>query len=185
MQCDLCNKKKATVHLTEIVDEQLTEMHLCEECARQKSVQMEQQFGLADLLAGLTDFNKQLKDPLNKTAALKCSHCGLSYEDFRKLGRLGCGECYFSFKDQLETLLKKIHGSNHHLGKSPIKQVEKDPAQDISKKLLPTTKKKEDFKEDLEDLKKLLQESIRKEDFEKAAHLRDKIRELEKEKKNL
>ena len=46
MQCDVCSKKKATVHLTEIVDDQMSEMHLCEECARQKSVQMEQQFGL-------------------------------------------------------------------------------------------------------------------------------------------
>ena len=53
MTCDICGKKKATVHLTEIVDEQMSEMHLCEECARQKSTQMEQQFGLADLLAGL------------------------------------------------------------------------------------------------------------------------------------
>ncbi len=58
MMCDICGKKKATVHLTEIVDEQMSEMHLCEECARQKSVQMEQQFGLADLLAGLADFGK-------------------------------------------------------------------------------------------------------------------------------
>ena len=55
MMCDICAKKKATVHLTEIVDEQMSEMHLCEECAREKSVQMEQQFGLADLLAGLSD----------------------------------------------------------------------------------------------------------------------------------
>ncbi len=55
MQCDLCAKKKATVHLTEIIDEQMSEMHLCEECAREKSVQMEQQFGLADLLAGLLE----------------------------------------------------------------------------------------------------------------------------------
>ena len=58
MTCDICGKKKATVHLTEIVDEQMSEMHLCEECARQKSSQMEQQFGLADLLAGLSDTAK-------------------------------------------------------------------------------------------------------------------------------
>ena len=61
MMCDICGKKKATVHLTEIVDEQMSEMHLCEECARQKSVQMEQQFGLADLLAGLGGFGKPMR----------------------------------------------------------------------------------------------------------------------------
>ncbi len=61
MQCDICKKKKATVHLTEIIDDQMSEMHLCEECARKKSIQMEQQFGLADLLAGLADFGKSTK----------------------------------------------------------------------------------------------------------------------------
>jgi len=63
MVCDLCKKSQATVHLTEIVDDQMSEMHLCEECARKKSVQMEQQFGLADLLAGLADFGKPSARP--------------------------------------------------------------------------------------------------------------------------
>ena len=96
MQCDVCGKKKATVHLTEIVDEQMTEMHLCESCAREKSVQMEQQFGLADLLAGLADFGAQVKDI--EKVKIKCAGCGLTYEDFRKFGRLGCSECYASFR---------------------------------------------------------------------------------------
>src|SRR5580698_4581567 len=120
MTCDICGKKKATVHLTEIVDEQMSEMHLCEECARQKSSQMEQQFGLADLLAGLSDTNKApAAKEGDKSAVLKCSRCSLPYEDFRKFGRLGCGECYTSFKEHLAGLLRKIHGSNKYLGKTP------------------------------------------------------------------
>ena len=107
MQCDICTKKKATVHLTEIVDEQMSEMHLCEECARQKSSQMEQQFGLADLLAGLGDFSKQIKDA--EKTNLVCSNCGMSYDDFRKFGRLGCNKCYDAFKSHLSTLLKKLN----------------------------------------------------------------------------
>ncbi|GAI49395.1 unnamed protein product, partial [marine sediment metagenome] len=51
MSCDICHKNEASVHLTEIIDNQITELHLCEECARQKGAQMEQHFGLADLLA--------------------------------------------------------------------------------------------------------------------------------------
>jgi protein arginine kinase activator len=119
MTCDICGKKKATVHLTEIVDEQMSEMHLCEECARQKSAQMEQQFGLADLLAGLSDFSKAPAKESEKTS-LQCSNCGLLYEDFRKFGRLGCGQCYTSFKEHLGGLLRKIHGSHKHLGKAPV-----------------------------------------------------------------
>ena len=161
MQCDICGKKKATVHLTEIVDEQMSEMHLCEECARQKSAQMEQQFGLADLLAGLGDFGKKIQDV--EKVQLKCSNCGMNYDDFRKFGRLGCSECYNSFKEHLSTLLKKIHGSNQHLGKAPVKIPPKDKKR-IS---------------DMQDLKSQLIQAIQMEDFEKAARLRDQIRELE------
>ncbi len=161
MQCDICGKKKATVHLTEIVDEQMSEMHLCEECARQKSAQMEQQFGLADLLAGLGDFGKKVQDV--EKVQLKCNSCGMNYDDFRKFGRLGCSECYNAFKEHLSTLLKKIHGSNHHLGKTPANVPAKD------KKRI----------EGMQDLKSQLMQAIQMEDFEKAAQLRDQIRELE------
>jgi protein arginine kinase activator len=161
MQCDICTKKKATVHLTEIVDEQMSEMHLCEECARQKSSQMEQQFGLADLLAGLGDFSKQIKDA--EKTNLVCPNCGMSYDDFRKFGRLGCSKCYEAFKSHLGTLLKKIHGSNQHFGKTPAK--------------IPQGEKKKI--ENLQELKNQLLQAIQLEDFEKAAQLRDKIREIE------
>lgn len=162
MQCDACGKKKATVHLTEIVDDQMSEMHLCEDCAREKSVQMEQQFGLADLLAGLSDFGKQVKD--YDKIKLVCPNCQLNYEDFKKFGRLGCGECYTAFREQLAVLLKKIHGSSRHLGKGPgVTVKEEGPKVDT-----------------VTSLKEQLQESIRNEDFERAAELRDKIRSLEK-----
>jgi len=162
MKCDICDKK-ATVHLTEIVDDQITEMHLCEDCAREKSVQMEQQFGLADLLAGLSDFGKQVKDV--EKVKLKCANCGITYDDFRKFGRLGCSHCYEAFKTHISTLLKKIHGSNQHFGKTPVK--------------MPTDTKKKI--EELQELKSQMVKSIQVEDFEKAAELRDKIRKLENE----
>ncbi len=162
MQCDVCGNKKATVHLTEIVDEQMTEQHLCEDCARQKSVQMEQQFGLADLLAGLADFGQQVKNV--EKIKLQCANCGMTYDDFRKFGRLGCSECYNSFREQLAVLLKKIHGSNQHIGKSPSKL-----PQPLRKKI-----------DQLQEFKRQLQRAIEAESFEEAAALRDKIRELEK-----
>jgi len=110
-------------------------------------VQMEQQFGLADLLAGLADFGKQTTKE-EKKISLKCRNCGLTYDDFRKFGRLGCDECYNAFKVQLATLLKKIHGSSQHLGKTPIK--------------IPANKRKKI--EGLQDLKKQLQHAILVED---------------------
>jgi protein arginine kinase activator len=180
MTCDICGKKKATVHLTEIVDEQMSEMHLCEECARQKSSQMEQQFGLADLLAGLSDKPAAVasKDS-DKTPPLVCSRCGLPYEDFRKFGRLGCGDCYSSFKEHLSGLLRKIHGSNQYLGKKPATYQDKPAGMSAGTTTGKATPVELSPAEVLKDLKQQLQQAILAEDFERAATIRDKIRSLE------
>jgi protein arginine kinase activator len=163
MVCDVCGKNPATVHLTEIIDEQMNELHLCEECARKKSSQMEQQFGLSDLLAGLANFDKTPQGE-EKEIASKCSGCGLSYKDFKKVGRLGCGECYTSFKKYLAPLLKRIHGANFHYGKCPVKTDAKAGG------------KKTD---ELQELRCRLQKAIESEAYEDAARLRDQIRELQ------
>lgn len=165
MLCNVCHKNEATVHLTEIIDNQITELHLCEECARQKGAQMEQHFGLADLLAGLADLGQQF-EVVGKTE-LKCSNCGLSYEDFRRIGRLGCSECYHVFKDSLGVLLKRIHGSIQHLGHVPLKK-----AEDVKKQ------------SEVDVLKSKLERAIKMEEFEEAARLRDKIRAVGVKKEN-
>ncbi|MFA5276186.1 MAG: UvrB/UvrC motif-containing protein [Candidatus Omnitrophota bacterium] len=163
MLCDICGKNPATVHLTEIIDDSMNELHLCEECAREKSAAMEQQFGLSDLLAGMADVSKpSLKEP--QAPLVNCPNCNLSYADFKKIGRLGCGECYTVFKKYLTPLLKRIHGSTQHTGKSPLK----------------TTVKGGKKKPDIEDLRLRLQKAIEEEAFEDAARLRDQIKELEK-----
>lgn len=160
MLCDICNKNQATVHLTEIIDEQMNELHLCEDCARKKSSQMEQQFGLADLLAGLSEFQKPAEE--KEAIAIKCANCGLTYKDFKKFGRLGCSDCYSAFRKYLGPLLKKIHGSNSHCGKSPVRSVR-------------TSKEKVT----LQELRGLLQKSIEQEAYEEAARIRDQIRQLQ------
>lgn len=162
MLCDLCGKNPATVHLTEIIDEQMNELHLCEECARHKSAQMEQQFGLSDLLAGMAEFDKPTKET-DTESVLKCPNCGLTYADFKKIGRLGCGKCYDTFKKYLVPLLKRIHGSNKHSGKLPLKCAK-------------VTKRKTD----LQELRSRLVKAIETEAFEEAARIRDQIKELEK-----
>ncbi|MDD2927745.1 MAG: UvrB/UvrC motif-containing protein [Candidatus Omnitrophica bacterium] len=164
MLCDICKKNEATVHLTEIIDEQMNELHLCEECARQKSIAMEQQFGLSDLLAGMTDFDK-LEKEAEPVTGLKCPNCGLTYADFKKIGRLGCGNCYSTFSKYLGPLLKRIHGSTQHSGKYPFKIT-----RDLKKKV------------DTQELRIRLQKAIESEAFEEAAKLRDQIKGIENKK---
>jgi len=164
MVCDNCKQSQATVHLTEIVNEQMTELHLCEACANQKGAQMESHFGLADLLAGLADVGKAAEVE-EEVAARACPSCGMTYDDFRKVGRLGCAECYSTFRRSLGSLLKRIHGSGHHLGKSPARAA-RPPGK---------------AKVELTDLKRKLERAIDMEEFEEAARLRDEIRQFERQ----
>jgi len=164
MVCEECKQQQATVHLTEIINDQMTELHLCEACANQKGAQVESHFGLADLLSGLADLGKspEMEEEVSTKA---CATCGMSYDDFRKVGRLGCADCYVTFKRSLSALLKRIHGSTHHLGKTPVRLVK------------PHNK----TKNELADLKRRLEKAIEMEEFEEAARLRDQIRDAERQ----
>jgi len=164
MKCDICRQRDATVHLTEIINNKMTKLHLCEHCAKDKSQEMEEHFGLADLLSGLADL-APIVEKEEKVAAgptIKCTNCGFSFQNFRKMGRLGCPKCYDTFKNQLSPLLRKIHGSDTHVGKMPSK---KEVARD--KGVL------------VDDLRHGLERAIKQEEFEEAARLRDQIRNLE------
>ena len=161
MLCELCKQSQATVHLTEIVNDQMSELHLCEACANQKGAQVESHFGLADMLSGLADQGKTQEPEEVSTKA--CPTCGMTYEDFRKVGRLGCAECYTTFRRSLGNLLKRIHGSPVHVGKSPIRLI----------------KPSKMAKSELMELKRKLERAIANEAFEEAAKLRDQIRRLE------
>ncbi|MDD5449456.1 MAG: UvrB/UvrC motif-containing protein [Candidatus Omnitrophica bacterium] len=165
MLCDICGKNEATVHLTEIINNEVTKLHLCEECAKDKASEMEEHFGLAELLAGLADFGGKLES--DEMTKLKCPNCGFTYMDFKKIGRLGCSECYTAFKKNLAPLLKRIHGADQHYGKAPIK------AQKAAK-----------VRDDAQALRASLQKAIELEEFEEAAKLRDQIKELEKKLEN-
>ncbi len=172
MVCDICGKKESTVHLTEIIDNKISKLHLCEECARKKGAEMEEHFGLSDLLAGLADFEGAV--PIKKEKKLKCPNCGLSYDDFRKTGRLGCSECYATFEDSLVPLIKRIHGSSEHVGKAPAK------TNKSTKTLKVSAAKKTKAKDPLTDLKSRLESAVKLEEFEEAAKIRDQIKRLEK-----
>ena len=164
MVCELCKQSQATVHLTEIVNDQMTELHLCEACANQKGAQVESHFGLADLLSGLAEFGKTT-ETTEEVSTKACPSCGMTYDDFRKVGRLGCADCYVTFKRSLGSLLKRIHGSPIHVGKSPVRLIK--PAKIT--------------KSDLLDMKRKLERAIENEEFEQAAKLRDQIRRLEQQ----
>jgi len=170
MLCQECGKKPATLHFTKIVNGEKTEFHLCETCAREKGDILpgtSNGFSIHNLLSGLLDFDQATAGggaiSAKPQVAARCEHCGLTYTQFSKLGRFGCAHCYKSFGDKLDPLFRRVHGNTVHIGKVPKR------TGGIIK-----------HKRELERLKKEMQARIEREEFEYAAKIRDRIRELEK-----
>ena len=164
--CDLCGKRPATVRFTELKDNQKTELDLCEECARQKGLGVQPkagkiEIGVSDILAGLVE---RAADEDAEAAKLACAACGLTFAEFRQVGRLGCPGCYDAFARQLGPLLRRIHGSLTHTGKAPAG----------GNRLL-------EQRTALRQKRAAMRAAVDREDFELAARLRDECRDLETE----
>jgi len=160
MLCDICHKNTATVHLTEVINDQVVELHICQDCAQTKTEELGGQLNISYFLGGLSGARKAQ----DKSKEVKCPSCGLSFSDFQKKGRLGCGQCYKTFRAQIIPLIRKIHSSARHVGKTPHKEVKSPQPKDA-----------------LEELKKGLIRAVGLEEYEEAARIRDKIKELEKQ----
>ena len=157
MQCCVCKEREAKVHLTQIVGDKMQKVDLCEECAKQKGVNDPAGFSLADLLLGLGA--SQEMEQAAGSSDLKCPHCGFTHADFKKAGRLGCSECYVTFAEGLEGLLKSMHKGIKHTGKVP-----------------PSLQQTRDLSDKLKSLQKKLDKAVADEDFEQAAQVRDEIK---------
>jgi protein arginine kinase activator len=157
MQCCVCKEREAKVHLTQIVGEKMQKVDLCEECAKQKGVNDPAGFSLADLLLGL-GASQEMEQAVG-SSDLKCPHCGFTQADFKKAGRLGCSECYVTFADGLEGLLKSMHKGIKHIGKVPQ-----------------SLQQSRDLSDKLKSLQKKLDKAVAEEDFEQAAQVRDEIK---------
>jgi len=162
LKCDLCDES-ATVHLTQIVNNQIHKIDLCETCAEQKGITDPNGYSLADLLVK----PGQGPEPDDAIDFLEggfvCNECGYTQREFKKTGRLGCESCYDAFASLLGPALAGMHKGEIHKGKVPARALER--------------KTYEDRLNTLEsDLKIAIQEEL----YENAARVRDEIIELKK-----
>ena len=166
MLCDICNKNKAVVHYAEVINGEIKKLNICEHCAKDKGFGVEISFSLGDMLSGIIDdSSKDIERMVAREE--KCDSCDMKYEEFKKSGRLGCDQCYKSFEKNLIPILDTIHKHTRHKGKVPKEF--KDRFVKIEK---------------IRELNKKLKEAVENEEFEDAAILRDKIREMH-DKENL
>jgi len=172
MLCQDCNKNEATIHLTQIVNNEKVVLNLCKTCAVKRGFHSpfeQMPFPLAEIVSGMVGPIKAKADgkmSKEKKADLECPNCGLTFSEFGQIGRLGCAECYKAFRVELTTLLRRIHGSAEHRGHVAETATE-------GYKTLREEKR----------LRDELRQAIETEDFEMAAELRDRIKDLSLEMK--
>lgn len=161
MICSQCQERDAVVHLTQIVDNAVTQVHLCEKCAAERGIETESTTATHPLGEFLQAAQHQAVQ--HPGDAARCSYCGTSLRDFRASGRLGCARCYGAFEQSLRDLLRRVHGSSNHVGRRYAGADEPALERDAT----------------LAELRGRLEDAIKGEEFELAATLRDQIRTLE------
>ncbi len=162
MKCGICDENEAVIHVQQIMGNEVVELHLCESCAKKRGISSSDdkiELSLSQLLTGLIDPKGEGKEERSNET---CPRCGMKLSEFRKDGRLGCGECYTSFKREVDLFLENTVGTTRHRGKYPARLV-------AYKSLLV----------DRELLKDRLKEAVVHEDYEEAAVIRDKLRTIE------
>jgi protein arginine kinase activator len=158
VKCQLCGSP-ATIHLTDIVNNQKKETHLCQRCAEAQHLVSKQGLNLPEVLQSL--IGQHLGPQSDELARLSCPACGIRYMEFRAQGRLGCPHDYAVFRTGLEPLLKRIHRSTRHVGKVP----RRGPPGGGQAELV--------------ELRRQLQQAVAAEAYEEAARLRDLLRKKE------
>jgi protein arginine kinase activator len=160
MKCEICGARKAVIHIQQVIGKERVDLHMCEECALERGISGEGEhveLSISSMLNGLLDV-RSLKERKNIT----CPQCGCTWDSIQKRDKLGCPECYTTFSREIRFLLEKMGAQSIHRGKLP--------------KGLNTYKK---VLVDVVKLKEGLREALKREDYEKAARIRDRIRELE------
>jgi len=159
--CDACGEERAVIHLTEVVDGEPVQKHLCQEC-------YEQQDGVPQLSASnvFSQLVQAVAPELKELSAKTCPECGTNYLEFRQTMKLGCPHDYEVFADALDQLLERIHGSTEHVGKMPSRR---RGAGELSER---------EKKTRIEVLERQMQKAVEEENFERAAELRDRIQGL-------
>ena len=165
MLCENCHKNEATVHLTQVVDGEVTKAHLCEECAAQKGLDVHAQpLDLGGVVANLKEQLSHLKDMQTErrvSGTAVCPACGMTRTEILKKGRLGCDKCYEVFAAEMLPVIVSLQHGDQHLGKVPRR---------ASVRLRNSV--------ELARLRRELEQAVAGEDYERAARLRDQIKAL-------
>lgn len=164
MLCQKCKVNEANTHVKSVVNGHYEEYMLCHECAKS--------MGYTNMMSDFhSDFDSILGSFFSnalpeRSQTVRCKVCSSTYHDIQKSGQVGCANCYEVFLSDLMPSIRRIHGNTTHCGKKPCDVVN-------------NTEEKVETADELSKLKAELKNAIDEQNFELAAELRDKIKEME------
>lgn len=157
MMCNICGLRKAVMMIQQVTNEGKKELYLCLNCAKERGITP----GNGKLETTLTGLFENLNRAVKKDRL--CPVCGTSASVVETRGTVGCPECYNIFAKELKESLEKVNQTGPYTGSLPQRLAH--------------------FKSVLTDrmlLKNKLEQSIAKEEYEKAATYRDLLKTLDK-----
>ena len=169
MLCQNCKKNEANTHIKRVINGEATQKHLCSSCAQSLGYDnffSDFSFNLPSLFSSFFDDRNLL---LSENKAERCEICGCSFEDIIKSGNVGCSNCYSKFYSKLQPSLQRIHGKVKHSGKVPSASAKPIEIKAVTKE------------DKISDLEKEMAKAIETQNFERAAAIRDEIKELKGE----
>lgn len=173
MQCEHCKKRKATVFYKENISGRKKEYQLCAPCATslQKAGELEDMSILLESFISPLSWSGEEGDLFSwagqptvtsPVGGRVCPSCGSTPESIRTTGKVGCQTCYTVFAEELTPLLRGVHGSATHVGRTPQ-----------------TYRQRKEKQERIRGLRARLASAVAAEAYEQAAMLRDEIKLLE------
>jgi protein arginine kinase activator len=155
MQCEICKTMEANVHLKQVCNGIIREVHVCQDCAAKHGFDAQSQMSLTDFLFGMAGTQQDVMLPGDEKA---CPACHARWVDFKKSSRLGCAVCYTTFSAELGPALASMHKKDTHVGKVPARLAHTVEAAS---------------------LKRALNDAVAAQNFEEAARVRDRLKDLE------
>lgn len=169
MLCQNCKKNEANTHIKRVINGEATQKHLCSSCAQSLGYDnffSDFSFNLPSLFSSFFDDRNLL---LGENTQERCEICGCSFEDIIRSGNVGCSNCYSKFYSKLQPSLQRIHGKVKHSGKVP-------PITDVPIEVRETT-----AEDKISALEKEMAKAIETQNFERAAVIRDELKQLKGE----
>jgi len=148
-------------HVTDILGKEIKQMHLCQNCFLNQYK--------SKIYDEVISFINCLITEKERLLSKKCK-CGWGLEDIAKSGRLGCPECYDTFKEELRPMIHRCqNGATHHVGKRPSNY----------EQLIEAKQQKLNVEEQIQTLRLKMAKAVEVENYEVAGVLKKKIEELQ------